>query len=127
MKSNNNIPNSYLCIVFFVLTFVKANAQRDYFKALDSPNVSGFSNVNYFPVDESIGKVNITIPIYAIDLDGLNIPISISYNTGGVKVNSSASTVGLNWSLNAGGLIKKEIKGFDDTKLSFAVLHTRLF
>ncbi|MDB9835688.1 hypothetical protein OAC51_02160 [Flavobacteriaceae bacterium] len=109
-----NILNSYLCIVFFVLTFVKANAQQDLLKLLNPPNITEFSTQNYFPINESTGKINLTIPIYSVDLDGLKIPISISYNTSGVKVNSSATTVGLNWSLNAGGIINKEIKGFHD-------------
>ncbi len=89
-------------------------AQQDYFKLLNPPNVTEFSQSNYFPINESTGKVNLNIPIYTIDLDGLEIPISISYNTSGVRVNSSATTVGLNWSLNAGGMLNKEIKGFHD-------------
>ena len=47
----------------------------------------------------------------------MEIPISISYDTGGIKVNAPASNVGLNWSLNGVGLINKEIQGYEDTGL----------
>jgi len=104
----------HFCCLVFLIAHLKVKAQQDYFKLLNPPNVTEFSHLNYFPINESIGRVNLNIPIYTIDLDGLKIPISISYNTSGVKVNSSATTVGLNWSLNAGGIINKEIKGFHD-------------
>ncbi|SEE29483.1 Ataxin-1 and HBP1 module (AXH) [Tenacibaculum sp. MAR_2010_89] len=88
------------------------------FTPMKSPDVKAFLNANYLPVNESTGKASINIPIYNIDLDGLNIPISLSYDTGGVKVNSSSSKVGLNWNLNAGGFISKEIKGVSDIDIS---------
>ena len=75
------------CIIIFAFHF-EAKAQQDYFKLLNPPNVTEFSHLNYFPVNESTGKININIPVYTIDLDGLKIPISLSYNTSGVKVNS---------------------------------------
>ena len=95
------------------LTFNILDAQ-EMFTPMKSPDVKGFLNSNYLPVNESTGRVNITIPIYEINLDGLSIPISLSYDTSGVKVNSSASRVGLNWSLNAAGFVSKEIKDKSD-------------
>jgi Ataxin-1 and HBP1 module (AXH) len=88
---------------------------------IKSPEATAFVNANFMNLDEFTGKVNITIPLYTINLDGLEIPISLSYDTGGVKVNTTASNVGLNWSLNAGGLISKEIKGENDLLTSFII------
>ncbi|SDI61399.1 hypothetical protein SAMN05421846_110131 [Chryseobacterium taeanense] len=60
-----------------------------------SANAYQLSKVSDIPMDLYRGKANISIPIYSIGLGGLNIPISISYNTGGIKLNEQASTVGL--------------------------------
>ena len=49
-----------------------------------------------------------TIPLYNIDIDGISIPIFLSYNQTGMKVNDVPSSVGFNWQLNAGGEIAKQ-------------------
>lgn len=84
------------------------------FAPVNTPNAMAFSSVNFAPISEYTGKVNLTVPIYEIDLDGLKIPIALKYSYGGVKVNSIASDVGMNWSLSAGGSVIKEINGVDD-------------
>ncbi|WP_306352602.1 RHS repeat domain-containing protein [Flavobacterium sp. '19STA2R22 D10 B1'] len=81
------------------------------------PEVSSFQKVNFLPVSNYTGRVNIDIPFYEIDLNGFKIPIGLSYNTGGVKLNEVASSVGLNWSLNAGGAISKIVKGIEDFEI----------
>jgi YD repeat-containing protein len=111
-------------IVLFALIKGNAQGQIDYSSNQISnqisnpnilpPDVSSFQKVNFLPVSNYTGRANIDIPFYNIDLGGLSIPISLSYNTGGVKANDVASAVGLNWSLNAGGMISKIVKGVDD-------------
>lgn len=78
------------------------------------PEVSSFQKVNFLPVSNYTGRANIDIPFYEIDLGGLKMPIGLSYNTGGIKVNDVASSVGLGWSLNAGGVISKTVQDIDD-------------
>lgn len=63
------------------------------------------------------GKANINIPIYTIVVDDVSIPISLSYNTGGIKLNEVSSIVGLGWALNIPGSIQQEIKGISDFQL----------
>jgi YD repeat-containing protein len=84
------------------------------FKPLKSPDVTAFMEANLLPINNYTGMVDINIPIYTINLDGMQIPISLSYNTNGVKIDGSASRVGLNWSLNAGGMIARETRGEQD-------------
>lgn len=83
-------------------------------KPIKSPEATAFVNSNFLQLDEFTGKADITIPLYSINLDGLEIPITLTYDTGGVKVNTTSSNVGLNWSLNAGGLISTEVQGISD-------------
>lgn len=62
------------------------------------------------------GQPSIDIPIYSINLDGMEVPISISYNTGGIKVEEDATSVGLGWSLNIGGQITRNNHGAADER-----------
>lgn len=80
------------------------------------PSVSSFQKVNSIQVSNYTGRANVSIPFYEINQDGIIIPISVSYNTSGIKLNDVASNVGMNWSLNASGLITKTVKGVDDFK-----------
>lgn len=111
-----------LLITFFLnqLVFAQEFISKE-FTPIKSPEAASFVNLNFMPLDEYTGKGNISIPLYSIDLDGLEIPISISYDTGGVKVNGTSSNVGLNWSLNAGGLINKEVLGLNDMASQFVM------
>lgn len=99
-------------VLLALFSFMIGHTQE--FTPMKSPEVTSFVNANYLPIDESTGKTNITIPLYTINLDGMNIPISLSYDTGGVKVDATASNVGLNWTLNASGVVNKEIMGQED-------------
>jgi hypothetical protein len=49
----------------------------------------------------------ITIPLYQIDLDGINIPINLTYNSAGIKVSEVPSPVGVSWKLNDIGKITR--------------------
>ena len=80
-----------------------------------SPNAQTFLKYGEFPVSNYTGVPDITIPIYTIKLKDLSIPIGISYNASGIRVDEEASRVGLGWILNAGGLITHTIMGrFND-------------
>ncbi len=79
-----------------------------------SPNQSSFNKVNFIPVSNYTGRSNVTIPLYEVVSGDIKVPITLSYNTSGVKVNDVPSFVGSNWSLNAGGKVTKTIKGLED-------------
>ncbi len=81
-------------------------------------NAYALDKVGKLPVDLFKGKANINVPIYTIQSEGLNIPISISYNTGGIKLNEVAGIVGLGWALNISGNITQNIVDKDDKYFS---------
>ncbi|HKK75942.1 MAG TPA: DUF6443 domain-containing protein, partial [Saprospiraceae bacterium] len=64
---------------------------------------------NYFTGVSSPG-----IPIGAIQQGPLAQSVSLSYHNSGVKVAELASNVGLNWSLQAGGMISRTVNGLPD-------------
>lgn len=70
-----------------------------------SPDVASFHKNEYLPTDLHNGKIDVKVPIYNIKSGKINIPISLSYNMSGIKVDEIASSVGLGWNLNASGSI----------------------
>lgn len=85
---------------------------------VQAPDVAAFQKVNFIPVSNYTGRAQISIPIFTIKSGNISVPISLSYNSGGVKVNDIPSSVGTNWSLNAGGVVSKIVKGMEDFEAS---------
>ncbi|MCL6220150.1 hypothetical protein [Zunongwangia pacifica] len=79
-----------------------------------SPTAYEFTKYGDIPLDESTGVANITIPLIEYSAGSLNLPISLSYATTGVKVDQIASWVGMGWNLNAGGIITRSVRGVAD-------------
>ncbi|MHA3046235.1 hypothetical protein JSO59_002530 [Riemerella anatipestifer] len=79
-----------------------------------SPNSAQFGKYIDTPVALNTGIPRISIPIAKISEKGIDIPISIDYHSGGIKVEEIASDVGLGWSLNAGGRIYRVVKDKPD-------------
>lgn len=88
-----------------------------------SPDVASLGKYGEFPVSLNNGLVSISIPIYEINTGKLTLPISLSYHAGGVKVNDIASSVGLGWSLSAGGVVSRAIMGAPDESNGGILLH----
>ncbi|SEW52512.1 RHS repeat domain-containing protein [Chitinophaga arvensicola] len=74
-----------------------------------SPNAAALGKYGDVPVGLYTGIPNINIPLYAISFGQFSLPISLSYYSGGLKVNELASQVGLGWSLNAGGVVTRSV------------------
>lgn len=79
-----------------------------------SPDVASFQKYHFQDVNLYTGKVDITIPLYEIKSGEITVPITLTYNSGGVKIDDIASNVGTGWNLNAGGSIYRSIKDIDD-------------
>src|SRR5690606_39188406 len=79
-----------------------------------SPNVKEMNKYLDQPVNTSSGIPSIQIPIYTINVGNIVVPISLDYHAGGIKVDQEASSVGLGWSLNAGGNVNREERDFID-------------
>ncbi|HEY9001780.1 MAG TPA: hypothetical protein VIM89_10540 [Mucilaginibacter sp.] len=83
-----------------------------------SPDAASLGKYGNIPVSLYTGVPNISIPLYTIKSGDLNMPVSLSYHSGGNKVEEMASSVGLGWSLNAGGVITRTIRGKPDEELN---------
>jgi YD repeat-containing protein len=79
-----------------------------------NPTAAEFLKYDQVPVSPYTGVPNISIPIYNIKAKGLDIPVSLTYHSNGIRVSEEAGFVGLGWSLNAGGSIVQVVRGMDD-------------
>ncbi|MCV6631074.1 MAG: hypothetical protein OIF50_14575 [Flavobacteriaceae bacterium] len=83
-------------------------------KVPNSPEAAAFAKYGDQESNLYTGTPNIKIPIYSIQGSELSIPISLTYDASGVKVNQMASQVGLGWNLNLGGRISRQANGLPD-------------
>ncbi|HEX8549502.1 MAG TPA: hypothetical protein VF691_21245 [Cytophagaceae bacterium] len=81
------------------------------------PNATAFEKYINQPVNYYTGIPQITIPIYEIKVGDLQLPISLNYHAGGIKVDEIASNVGLGWSLFTGGQVSRNVVGLPDDVL----------
>jgi len=79
-----------------------------------SPAVAALDRYIDCPVSYSTGVPDISIPLYILKSTKLSAPISLSYHAGGIKVSDRSVTMGLGWSLNAGGSISRVIQDVPD-------------
>ncbi len=105
--------------LFFILSFSTISIAQPINKLIDNvalPDANAISLGKYtdVPVSYYTGVPNISIPIATVEQGSLQLPISLSYHAGGVRVSEVASWVGLGWSLNAGGVITRTVLGKPD-------------
>jgi hypothetical protein len=79
-----------------------------------TPEAAAFTKYGNVPVSTYTGTANVSVPLFTIQDGDINLPISVNYHTGGIKVQEEATWVGLGWSLDAGGQITRTIRGKDD-------------
>lgn len=91
-------------------------AQLQPIKNIPSPEIAGLGEYGKVPVSLYTGVPNISIPLYKVAVGNFSLPISISYHSSSVKVNSPSGSLGLGWSLMAGGYITRKVNGILDEK-----------
>ncbi|KAB1159547.1 hypothetical protein F7018_04345 [Tenacibaculum aiptasiae] len=70
-----------------------------------SPDVASLGKYGEIPIGYQYGTPNINIPITSVKNRRLEVDVSLSYHSEGVKVTESSSNVGMNWTLSTGGII----------------------
>lgn len=85
-----------------------------------SPNAASLAKYGNIPVSYHTGLPGISVPVYQWSNKnaGLSFSSSLDYHAGGVKVDEISSNVGLGWSLNAGGVITRTMRGLPDESLA---------
>ncbi|MCL6220605.1 hypothetical protein [Zunongwangia pacifica] len=81
---------------------------------IKTPTATSLGIYGDVPVSPYTGTTNIEVPLYSLKSLGDNLEISLNYNSSGIQVNSVPGWVGQNWSLNAGGVITRTVRGEHD-------------
>ncbi|SEW47873.1 hypothetical protein SAMN05421841_3650 [Chryseobacterium wanjuense] len=96
-------------------------------QSVATPEVASLMKYSDFPSLGYIGKTDISIPIYNINFGKIKLPLGLSYNTKGNKVADIATSVGLGWSLNAGGNLTVKVNDMNDFTESYTYYTTATF
>lgn len=78
---------------------------------VEAPNAASFNKYIDNPIGLYNGTPEVNVPLYTLKDGSIEIPITLRYNTSGIKVNEEASWVGLGWNLNVGGVITRQPVG----------------
>lgn len=79
-----------------------------------SPEAALLGRFGEVPIGYYTGTADISIPLYTIKEDGIEIPITLSYHSSGIRVEDQATNVGLGWLLEPGGAIIQIVNGAQD-------------
>lgn len=82
--------------------------------AAKSPEAAAFERYGNYNVNLSKGSVGISVPLYTLNAGDYSLPIALSYQPTGIKVNQDATWVGLGWSLTAGAQITLDTRDTPD-------------
>ncbi len=116
--------SSFTALLIVICTAINAQTgfiNRDSeFLNINTPNVASFTKFIDNPIDLYHGTPDVSIPIDTLKDGDIELPITLRYNTSGIKVQEQASWVGLGWNLNMGGVIVQNIVGdYDGNDDSF--------
>lgn len=88
-----------------------------------SPQAEQLMRVSEVAINASTGVPQLSFTLYTAVAGDIKIPISISYDASGIRYDDVPSSVGLKWSLQAGGEISRSINGRPDEQFYFANAH----
>lgn len=100
------------CLLTNMVLFAQVVNKSPYIPS--SPTASELGKYGSLPVSYYSGTPSIEIPIYKVQAGNFELPISLTYNSSGVRVEDIASWVGLGWSLSAGGVVSVNVRDKSD-------------
>ena len=100
---------------------------EDLVKVPASPEAQAFTKYGNTPVNLFTGSPGINIPIVSLKGREIEVPISLTYDASGIKVEQIATWVGLGWNLNAGGMVTRQTNGNPDDYLASPITHPAYF
>ncbi|HLN52737.1 MAG TPA: hypothetical protein VK212_03445 [Lentimicrobium sp.] len=123
------LPLLLFCIVFASTSTHSQGENQKIMPTIVTPsaNAASLGNFGKFYTNEYNGIPSVSIPLYEVKSGEIRVPITLNYNSKGIKVNQEASWVGLGWSLNAGGIITRKVNGIDDFKPFKGYIYSPVF
>ncbi|WP_156131505.1 hypothetical protein [Pedobacter kyungheensis] len=79
-----------------------------------SPEAAALTKMVNYPVNFNTGIPDISVPLYTLQSGNLSMPITLSYHSGGFKIQEKATRSGMGWSLSSDIQITRSVNGIDD-------------
>ena len=121
---NLTINNHYLMnllpkIAIYAMALMIAGVTTAYAQVVPpSANASSLAKFANTPVNFYTGTPTIQVPLVSLPSKTMSVSVGLSYHASGIKVQDMASSVGLGWTLNAGGVITRVVQGLPDDDLA---------
>ncbi len=81
-----------------------------------APETSNLERYGNTPISEYNGRNNFSIPLYTIKHGDIIIPLSLDYNSNGIRVDEESSEIGLGWNMSSIGNIIQTVNGKNDLR-----------
>lgn len=98
-------------LFFISVSSIAQNVKRNTYQ---TPAVASLAAEVKFPISYNSGALGLEIPLYTLKEGDIEIPISMTYDATGVRVGSHPGLTGQNWTLKAGGMITRIVRGGPD-------------
>lgn len=108
-----------LCVGISLVSVCMVHAQSSHQNNFQNitpptPEVAAFAKSVDIPMNYGSGLPQIGIPFYTIKTGNITVPISLSYNASGIRVEEQATRVGLGWNLSTGPTLTRSMRGLPD-------------
>lgn len=91
-----------------------AEAQLLPINNVPTPEIAQLGEYGTIPVSPYTGVPDISIPLYEIHVGDYSLPVTTNYHIASLKANAPSGSLGLGWSLLAGGYITRSVSGMMD-------------
>ena len=98
-------------LVFYVACASSYGQVNNVTSHAKSPNASGLGIYGVVDVSPFNGLANIGVDAFSLNEGDIPVKGTLSYYAGGVKTEAHPGWVGLNWTLNTGGIITRKVNG----------------
>lgn len=102
----------FVTIIFYSTTL---HAQVEFQKqGHTSPTAASLGKYGDIPLNSFTGAASATIPLFDVGVSDIKLNLSLSYSASGFKPDERPGWAGSGWSLLAGGMITRAMKGIPD-------------
>ena len=109
------IPQILLIFVFWNSAYSQQNTLNPNLLTFPvSPEAAKLGTYGEIPVNLFYGRLEKNIELFTGNVGDFNLPIQLSYNYAGNRLEDTPSIIGLGWQLSLGGVVSREVKGLPD-------------
>lgn len=108
-------------LIFFPGVVYGQDGKTSFSNGISSPTAASLGKYGNSTVSLFTGSPRVRVPVFDLKGRKLTLPIILNYNSSGILVEEIPGWAGLGWSLNAGGVITRTVRGIPDDR-SFGYL-----